>query len=73
MRAPPLPSFFELGRVDTNHVNYECEVDKSFEHDIDFFKAGEDTSKAFEPAEQAFNFISPLVNLFVVLPRMSSV
>lgn len=63
----------KLGRVNTNHVNAKNEVDECFEHDVEFFKAREDTAKAFEPAEQAFNLIPAFVNLFVVLPRISSI
>ena len=36
-----------LGRVDTNHINNESELDKSCEHDIEFFKSGEDAPKSF--------------------------
>ena len=62
-----------LGRVDTNHVDYESKVDESFEHDIELFKAREDTAKAFKPAEQTFNFVPTFINLFVVLPRVQAV
>lgn len=62
-----------LGRVDTNHLSDESEVDEGSEHDVEFFKAGEDTTKTFKPAEQAFDFIPAFVNLFVILPRVQAV
>ena len=68
-----LETLRQLGRVDTNHINDESEFNECFEHDVEFFKAREDASKAFEPAEQTFNLISAFVNLFVVLPRVQAV
>jgi hypothetical protein len=46
-RIYPLKIQEELGRVDTNHINNESELDKSCEHDIEFFKSGEDAPKSF--------------------------
>ena len=51
----------------------ESEVDECPEDDVELFKARKDTAKAFQSAEQSLNFIAPLINLFVVLPRVQAV
>ena len=61
-----------LGCIDTNHIDDECEVNEGSDHDIEFFKAGEDAPKAFEPAKQPFDFISTVIDFPVVHPDFTS-
>ena len=46
-----------------------AKFDKGHEHDIEFLESREDTAKPFEPTEQPFDLIAPLVHDPVVLPR----
>ena len=69
----PAKSYQFLGPVNTNHIYNEGEVDKSSEHDIELFEAGEDAPIAFETAEQALDFVAPFVELAVVWPWILSV
>ena len=43
------------------------------EHDIEFLEPREDTAKPFEPTEQPFDLIAPLVDDPVVLPRRDAI
>ena len=44
------------------------EVNEREEHHDELVKAGEDTPKALEAAEQSLDFVAPLVHLAVILP-----
>ena len=48
-------------------------MNKEFEHYIQLVESGEDSSEAFEPAEQPFHLIALLVKLPVVLPTSQSI
>ena len=54
-------------------ISDEREVDQSDKHDVELFESREDASKALEPAEQPFDFVAPLVQGGVVLPRRNPV
>ena len=53
--------------------NDECKVNECQEDEIQCFKSGEDSAEAFEPSEEPFDFISLLVEFFVVAPGIESV
>jgi len=53
--------------------NDESKVNECQEDEIQFFESGEDPAEAFEPSEEPFDFISLLVEFFVVAPRIESV
>jgi hypothetical protein len=48
-------------------------MDKSAEHQIEFFEAGEDSAKAFEPTEQSFDFIAATIQDTIVFPGVDPV
>jgi hypothetical protein len=51
----------------------EGEVEEGEEEYVELFEAGEDSSEAFEPAEEPFDLISFSVEAAVVLPRFDAV
>ena len=44
------------------------EKNKANEHDVELFKATEDTTIAFEPPKESFNFIAAFVEMSIVVP-----
>lgn len=62
-----------LGLVNTNHINDEGKVDKSFEHHIELFKAGKYAAEALQSSKQALNFIAAFVEILVILPRVKAI
>ena len=62
-RAPGSPSVSvrcsRTGRVNTNHVDDQGEMDEGGEHDVELLEAREDAAEAFEPAEQALDLVAP--------------
>ena len=53
--------------------NDQGEMDKSQEHDVEFFESREDAAKAFESAKQSFDFVASSVHGAIVIPRCDSI
>ena len=62
-----------LGRVNTNHVDDQGEMDEGGEHGVELFEAREDAAKALEPAEQALDLVAPAIEAAVVGPGVEAV
>ena len=62
-----------LGPVNTSQpISDEHEADEAEEHQIELLEAREDAAVALEAPEQALNFVTALVHLAVVLPRVDA-
>jgi hypothetical protein len=48
-------------------------VEEAEKDQIEFVEAREDATQAFEPAEQALNFVTPAVHGFIVLPGLQPI
>src|SRR5262249_4546797 len=51
----------------------ECECEEPKEKRVEFLEAREDTTEAFESAEETFDLVALLVNGMIVVPGMQAV
>jgi len=49
------------------------EIDNGEEDHIEFFESGEDAAEALQPAEEAFHFVTLLIEFAVVFPGIEPV
>lgn len=54
-------------------INDQREIDERDEHDIEFFKPGEDAPKSLEPTEQPFDLVASRIQGSIVFPRRESI
>src|ERR1700720_492977 len=74
------PRMFKTSRVyygvltqEAQPFHDQCEVDEPNEHHIELFEPCKDALEAFQPTEEPLNFVTTLIERFVVLPRLAAI
>ena len=53
-------------------IDDECKGDDADEHDVELVIASKHPAKALEAAKEPFDLVAPLVQRFVILPRVKA-
>jgi hypothetical protein len=64
-----------LGRVNTKAqcVHNKGKKDKAGKHYVELVEAGKDAAEAFEPAEEALDFIASAIHPAIIFPRAKTI